>query len=154
MSASLTRLQRQIPTVITGPIGGTKADCGPIDEVLSMGRQADWCRLTIDWRRLAPIDADGGRLGKRLHPLQLLWFQNACHFQVLLHLLPFGSNLKGEFYDHQFFWVRRMLAGRDLHKSKAHPRLPNSFALFAAFWPQFQCQVLTPQFDLPPKLGG
>ena len=59
--------------------------------------------------------------------LQLLWLHNAYQFKVLLHLLPFGHNLKGEFWDPKFWGLEEwVLAGWASHQSKAHPRLLNT----------------------------
>ena len=72
--------------------------------------------------------------------LQLLWPHNAYQFKDLLHLLPFGSNLKGEFWrtPNLGVWVvRGELVDRELCQSKAHPWLPNTS-------PQYQYKVLPP----------
>ena len=58
--------------------------------------------------------------------LQLLWFHNTYQFKVLLHLRPFGRNLKGKLWDPQCLRVTGVLAGLDLQQSKAHPRLHNT----------------------------
>ena len=58
--------------------------------------------------------------------LQLL---NVYQFKLLLHLLPFGRNLKVALYWTPNLRVRGdrdELAGRELCQSKAHSRLPNT----------------------------
>ena len=49
--------------------------------------------------------------------------------QAIAHLLLFGHNLKGEFWDTQILGVWSVtgeLGGRELRQSKAHPLLPNT----------------------------
>ena len=43
-------------TIITGLTDGTKADWGPIGDVLSIGRPADWRRLTLTGQTITPIE--------------------------------------------------------------------------------------------------
>ena len=71
--------------------------------------------------------------------------RNAYQFKVglSLHQLPFCHHIKGEFWDPQYLG----LWGWDLDQSKAHPRLPQdlsiqSFALSAAVWLEFKCQIM------------
>ena len=45
-----------------------------------------------------PANFNANKVNILVH-LQQLWLHSAYHFKVLLHLLPFGRNLKGEFED-------------------------------------------------------
>ena len=48
----------------------------------------------------------------------------AYQVKALLHMLPFGRNLKGEFLSSTILVVRGESGGCDLYQSKAHQRLP------------------------------
>ena len=76
---------------------------------------------------------------------------NVYQSKVLLRLLPFGHNLKGEFWGSIFGVVEAggELWGQELRQSKAHPRLPNISQYkvmldLLHFWPEFQCQIIFP----------
>ena len=89
--------------------------------------------------------------------LQLLWLHNAYHFNVLLHQLPFGRNLKTDFLRSTILGAIVVLAGWNFSPIESPPMTSQyisiqRFALSAAVWPQFQCQVMNSQFD--PHLGG
>ena len=88
----------------------------------------------------------------------LLWLHNAYQFKVLLHLLPSGRNLKGKFWDPKFCGLEECKrVGIRTNRMPTHDSqylLMQRFALSAVVWPQFQCQVMNPQFDLPFGDGG
>ena len=69
---------------------------------------------------------------------QLLWLHNAYQLKVLLHLLPsFGCHLK-EGAEIPNFGVMGVFVCWDFYLSIQR------FALSAAVWPEFQCQIVPP----------
>ena len=83
--------------------------------------------------------------------LQLLWLHNAYQFQVLL---PFGRNLKRQFWDTPFWGLGGVLAVWDSHQSKAQPRLPNTFQYIVLLYlPPFGCNSNIKLWPLT-QLGG
>ena len=101
---------------------------------------------TSDWAAVA-ARASVGVPQRRLGVTSFDWLielHNAYQFKMLLHLLPFGCNLKGEFWDLQIWGLGECW---DLHQSKAHPRLHSTntnFCSYATVCQQYQCQVMTP----------
>ena len=73
---------------------------------------------------------------------------NAHQYEIMFRLPPSSCNLKNwEFCDSKFWQGMGVLGYRKLHQSKTHPGLPKtsqyeSFALSAAVWPVFQCQIM------------
>ena len=76
-------------------------------DALWSGWAYDWCNSqpaspTICVANFLPIFFNANPPNILVN-LQLLWLHNAHQFKVLLHLLPFGWNLKWECWDPQFW---------------------------------------------------
>ena len=114
-------------------------------------------RPTMCWTIILPANFNTNPLN-----IQILRLHKGYHFEMLLHLIPFGHYLKGKFWDPKFWVVRRVSGSWDLYQSKARRRLPNtyqySFARSATIWPKFQCQIMvpnsTPVWGIGVDLGG
>ena len=112
-------------------------------------------RLPLCSQIFLPANVNANPRNISVH-LQLIWLHNAYQFIVSLSLSPFGRNLNGEFWDPKF-WGLGSVSGLGFAPIEIPPTtsqylLIQSFALSAAVWQQFQCQVMTS--NSTPYLGG
>ena len=106
--------------------------------------QGRWCAGQI----FSPANVNANPPNIFVH-LQQLWLHNAHQFKVFLHLLPpFGRNLKGEFWDPQFWGLGECKGvGICTNRKPTHdfPITSNmKFCSICHVSPEFQCQTMPP----------
>ena len=103
-------------------------------------------KVAMCWTDLLTDKHNGNPLNILVH-LQLLWLHDAYQFNVFLHLLyRLAVIWKGS---SPILGVRRVLEDWDLHKSKAHPRLPNDYQYDVLLYLKLVCRNQSCQAAVP-----